>query len=170
MKQVDPSPHSGESRIVPACSIAWDFVRSVHDHVSRSGSVVGRSPYEGVFQMQNFAEFFAELCASNAPIAPICLWIFRLCHVSRARHARWIDSQRGARQLLARTSGSELQHTAGDLTNGPAPALGCGVDSPGPSRRAPCLDSRPVVLVPARHARRGDVAPSRKPYLSRSGT
>jgi hypothetical protein len=45
--------------------------RSVHDQVSRSGSVVGRLPYDGIFKMPNFAEFFAELCALDAPIAPI---------------------------------------------------------------------------------------------------
>jgi hypothetical protein len=42
--------------------------RSVHDQVSRSGSIEGRLPYDSFF---NFAEFFAELCALDAPNAPI---------------------------------------------------------------------------------------------------
>ena len=29
------------------------------------------SPYDGVFTLQDFAEFFAELCALHAPLAPI---------------------------------------------------------------------------------------------------
>ena len=51
--------------------VQLDF-RSVHDQVSRNGfgSVRYRRMTE-LLRLQNFAEFFAELCAEEAPIAPL---------------------------------------------------------------------------------------------------
>ncbi len=49
-----------------------DRISSVHDQVFRSGwgSVCYRKSI-AYLRFQNFAEFFAELCALHAPIAPI---------------------------------------------------------------------------------------------------
>ena len=50
--------------------------RSVHDQVSRSGWARGfdRRPNS---HLEDFAEFFAELCAPEAPIVPICSCVLR---------------------------------------------------------------------------------------------
>src|SRR6266702_6127307 len=60
----------GCSRRVPLSG--RQLVRSVHDQVSRNGfgSVCYRKMTE-FLRLQKFAEFFAELCATTAPIAPI---------------------------------------------------------------------------------------------------
>jgi hypothetical protein len=44
--------------------------RSVHDQVSRSGWATGGDPWLSC-PYDYFAEFFAELCASEAPIVPL---------------------------------------------------------------------------------------------------
>ena len=45
--------------------------RSVHDQVSRSGLGLGAYALWPDLRLQDFAEFFAELCALHAPIAPM---------------------------------------------------------------------------------------------------
>jgi len=48
-----------------------DF-RSVHDQVSRNGfGSVRYRRMTKLLRLQNFAEFFAELCAEEAPIVPL---------------------------------------------------------------------------------------------------
>ena len=53
--------------------------RSVHDQVSRSGWVSRANCHLTRFSTegQNFAEFFAELRAPEAPIVPVCSSVLR---------------------------------------------------------------------------------------------
>lgn len=46
------------------------MIRSVHDQVSRSGWASAYAAGRIVVH-DDFAEFFAELCASEAPIVPV---------------------------------------------------------------------------------------------------
>src|ERR1700733_7084838 len=62
------SERSRRLRLTPNANQRW---RSVHDQVSRAVWVIARSRYDQRLRLQDFAEFFAELCAEEAPIVPL---------------------------------------------------------------------------------------------------